>query len=309
MRFRLLPLVALATLLAGCFQVDSVLTVRPDGSGELTETFSADGFLGAMMMSAFAERAPGDDVSDAFGDGVTVRSVATSAVPGRAIATTVYAVADVSTLRYAPDDAFDSETMMSGILGGGLGDLGENEAYDEDGLPVEDDAWMDDDDIEDAGPDSSAYSFAFTPARGGAPAELRVTVPAQDPTQADLSDTPLGGGTDDDTTPEEERDLLLATMGTLSIRFAVQSRGRRRGRQRRLGRGRPRAAERAPLRRPPELPGAARRSERSGHAVCDHRLGDGRRLLRARLPLRHAGRRRHPVSVTSGMSVRGVGGQ
>ena len=203
-RLRLPVLAALAALLAGCFQVDAVLTVQPDGSAELVETVSGDGMMGLALLGAFGERAVGSDQSARLGEGVTVTSIARDAAPGRARLTTVYAVPDVSALRYSLQNAVDAEMLAStAMTGGGLGALGEAE------LEAELEA--------DAAPDTTAFTFSFAAARGGQPAELRVVSPGL---EIDTPEAPGMGSPDQ--TEQDEYEMALVMAGGIQKRLAVQ---------------------------------------------------------------------------------------
>lgn len=102
MRARLVTcLAALAAVLAGCFQTDAVLTVRPDGSAQLVETTRAEGYAGALLLRTGVV-APEDAVSHAAvqGAGVRLDTMLQTAEPGALTRTLVYEIDDVAALRY-----------------------------------------------------------------------------------------------------------------------------------------------------------------------------------------------------------------
>ena len=209
-RVRLPALVAAATLLAGCFQVDSVLTVRPDGSAELTETVTSGGLLGYMLHKSAREILPGDDRSATHGDGVTVRSVDVATAPGRATITTVYAVPNVSALRYDPASSVDPGAMVDEAM------LVDGDVAPPSGLDGHEP------DAEVPAESAEAFRFAFEAGAGGAPARLTVTVPPPSGVPGvediDAIDGEFGDGDD----PLEE---MLVVLGDARVRFAVRAEG------------------------------------------------------------------------------------
>lgn len=98
-------LLALAFVFAGCFQIASTLSVRPDGSALLTDRVEVSG-LGALALAESDEKTGGVDKAffqeraAALGDGVSLLSLEQRETGF----TAVYAVRDVRQLRYtAPD--------------------------------------------------------------------------------------------------------------------------------------------------------------------------------------------------------------
>ena len=207
MRFRLPLLLAAATLLAGCFQIDAVLTVRPDGSAELRETASANGLFGFALHQAARELAPGADRSDVHGDGVTVRSVETSTAPGRAVVTTVYDIADVSAFRY--------DLTESGLMAGDGNPLVTTGGTDApDGDAPDGDA---------AAPDASSFRFRVAPGADGDASRLVVTVPAgaDFPDADDFRGLEMLGLRPEGDVPSFQDMMIL--MGDARLRFAVRA--------------------------------------------------------------------------------------
>lgn len=94
-------LLAAALLLAGCFQTDAVLTVRPDGSARLAETTRAEGYA-AMILLHEGVGVPDDAEPHAAvqGEGVRLDTVTTDLAPGALTRTLVYEIDDVAALRY-----------------------------------------------------------------------------------------------------------------------------------------------------------------------------------------------------------------
>lgn len=101
--------VVLGLAVAGCFTFRSTVTVRPDGSGTLTETLALSGPALRMTRAGDAPLSTPDGLAlraAALGSGVTlVRSDTAGGVR-----TTVYAFADVRTLQYRFPDNATSET-------------------------------------------------------------------------------------------------------------------------------------------------------------------------------------------------------
>ena len=194
-RLRPLALVAVAALLAGCFQIDSVLTVRPDGSGEMRETVSADGLMAMGLLQTATELQPGQPAEGQ--QGLVVREVERTVLPGGARIVVTYDVPDVSELVYDPSDAVDP-SALAGEMGAPSVEAEEEDA-------------------------SEPYRFRFTPAAGGAPAELRVVTPAPEFDAPD-TDNPLLGG-DGEMTPLESYETTMALFGSLAMRFAVVAEG------------------------------------------------------------------------------------
>lgn len=146
-----LPLVAVA--LSGCFQMASLLTVRPDGSATVAETFTfSEQALSFMTMAdtagtGLADRAQLEARAAALGPGVRLLSVKTD----KDSYTATYGVDRVADLRYTPP------SPPSGDDGpGGRAEPDRAEA---------------------------PYTFAFTPGAAGMPHTLVVTVPDTDPVQ------------------------------------------------------------------------------------------------------------------------------
>lgn len=110
MRPALLAVLALA--LTGCFQMSSVLTVRPDGSATLTEEMTLSG-MGLMALAAEAEG--GDPWADldfegraaAMGEGVRLASFEPSEDGYRA----VYEIDDVDGFGYVTDDELGGDEI------------------------------------------------------------------------------------------------------------------------------------------------------------------------------------------------------
>ncbi len=142
---RIALVAALAAALGGCFTFRSTIAVRPDGSGTITETLQLSGPAARMMQTADAPLSSAEALlarARRLGAGVTL--VQTDTLGG--VRTTVYAFPSAAALHYTlPDNASEP------------GDLAQ---------------------VADA---PALYTFGFTPASGGAPAEVRVVVPPAGP--------------------------------------------------------------------------------------------------------------------------------
>ena len=259
---RRLPLAAalpLALLLSGCFQVFSTLTVRPDGSAQLTERITMEGTMAMMMMagggimSAFEmdddtaaaeELTPEETLRRRFvgragslGDGVTVASVVEELAPGQLTYVVTYDVPDVNAFAYTLSDAIDPEAMLNGGSSEQTDDeeweVEEIEDWEMEEVPADggmdvigDGEILDEPDaadrveIEEADEDEP-FRFAFTPATAGGPATLRVTVPDQPLAMEDLDLGQLGASDD----PDQELKTAYVMVGRMSMRFDVAVEG------------------------------------------------------------------------------------
>lgn len=138
---RALLLLALAVALSSCFQITSVLSVRPDGTATLRDELTLSG----MGLMALAEEAGGDPWADldlearaeALGEGVRLASFE----PREDGFTATYEVDDVRQLEYTPPEGM-GETAEIGEV---------------------------------------AFRFRFEEPAAGAPATLYVLVPKPDP--------------------------------------------------------------------------------------------------------------------------------
>ena len=173
---------ALALVLSGCFQISSVLTVRPDGSATLRDEVTLSGF--ALMALEEAAEEGGEDPEEMFaradfekraaalGDGVALVSLEPS--EGGYVA--VYSVADVRRLRFStpslPSDDDDGTEADGGPLGDGV-DL----------------------------------TFAF---EEGDPATLRVVVPKPEPSKDEAPEADADGmvETEDDVDPADQARMM-----------------------------------------------------------------------------------------------------
>ena len=139
----------LAVVLSGCFHVDSLLTVRPDGSASLRDEVTLSGMaLMALMDTDEGEDSPFDeeameDRAAALGEGVRVASFE----PREDGYTVVFDVDDVRGLHYATPEA-----------------LGEGEGEAPDGVDL-------------------AFDF-----EAGAPSTLRVLIPKPEPSAGKAED-------------------------------------------------------------------------------------------------------------------------
>lgn len=147
-----LLLLTLAVALSGCFQISSLLTVRPDGSATLRDEVTLSGFalialqdaaeMGDEETEAMFDASLFEDRAAALGEGVRV--VSTEISDDGYVA--VYSVPDVSALRFStPSIPSDGDDEADGEGGPGM------------------------DEIE--------MSFAFNP---GDPSTLRIVVPKPD---------------------------------------------------------------------------------------------------------------------------------
>lgn len=143
--------VALALVLSGCFQLASVLTVRPDGSGTLEDRVTL-----SETALGFARMADSTDAEGGLADREALEARAAALGPGVRLLrvdeaedgyTAVYAFDDVSAIQY---------TLPRPPIG------------------------------EDAGEDDDQRPFAFAFERG-ATSTLRVTVPDDDQPEADTT--------------------------------------------------------------------------------------------------------------------------
>lgn len=115
---RLRPALLLAAVaLAGCFDMVSTVTVRPDGSALVRDSVTFSGMDGLLDDAMRPDKAALRLRAEALGEGVTLAGVATHD-DGY---TAVYSVRDVGALRYTlPDldlsDDPDAETVADGPL-------------------------------------------------------------------------------------------------------------------------------------------------------------------------------------------------
>ena len=139
---------ALAVLLGGCFTFRSTIAVRPDGSGTITETLRLSGPAARRLQGDDAPLSSAETLlarAQRLGQGVTL--VRTDTLGG--VRTTVYAFRSIANLRYTlPDNATSADELARAA-----------------GAPP-------------------LVTFAFSPAAGGTPAEVRVVVPPAGPPAA-----------------------------------------------------------------------------------------------------------------------------
>ena len=128
----------LAVVLSGCFHIDSLLTVRPDGSATLRDEVTLSGMaLMALMETEDDEGSPFDEAAmearaEALGEGVRVASFE----PREDGYTVVFDVDDVRQLRYATPEALGENEgegpdgvvrWTDGLAVGSLGHLASND--------------------------------------------------------------------------------------------------------------------------------------------------------------------------------------
>lgn len=162
-RLPLLLVLPALLLLSGCFQVFSTLTVRTDGSAQLVERLSFEGMAAMAMMEGFTmmddstktAESGFESRAETLGDGVTLSSVERIIEPGQLTYVVTYDVPDVSALAYSFEEASNPDGIQALSFGADEGDNG----------------------MEEMGTDSTAYRFAFEPARNGQPATLSISVP------------------------------------------------------------------------------------------------------------------------------------
>lgn len=142
---RIALVAALAVLLGGCFTFRSTIAVRPDGSGTITETLQLSGPAARRLQGEAAPLSSATALrarARRLGRGVTL--VRTDTLGG--VRTTVYAFTSVANLHYTlPDNATEAADLAA---------------------------------VADA---PALYTFGFTRAAGGAPAEVRIVVPPAGP--------------------------------------------------------------------------------------------------------------------------------
>jgi hypothetical protein len=187
-----------ALLVAGCMDLSSTLTVRPDGSGTLTERFVVDADMARMMQGLASVDSMGT-AQDPF-SGARMRAEADS-LPGLRLQSftriddttsrgyeATYRFENLNDVPFdpGPDDLLSDEEM--GPTGDGPLDL------------------------------MSAMRFEFTP---GAPATLTIHLPFD---TAEVSpDATMPGATPDDEDPpsEAEMEMMRAMMADAGFRIAV----------------------------------------------------------------------------------------
>ena len=132
---------ACAVALCGCFTFRSTVSVRPDGSGTITETLALSGPALAMMRSGEAPLSTAEALlarAARLGQGVAL--VHTDTLGG--VRTTVYAFRSIAAVRYSlPDNATEPDDLAA---------------------------------VADVPP---LYTFGFEPGAGGEPAVLRIVSP------------------------------------------------------------------------------------------------------------------------------------
>jgi hypothetical protein len=197
---RALPLLIAALLLVGCMNVSSTLTVRPDGSGTITERLTLNPEVARMVQSLDQTFDSTGTPQDLFSED-ELRAEADS-VPGLSLQSftriddatgvgyeAVYAFDDLNDAQFdpAPDDVLPDGAMD----------------------PTDDGAF----DL------MSELSFTFTP---GTPATLTVRMPQDtaegipDPATADTASVA------DDRPSEQELEMMRALMQDAGLRVAVQ---------------------------------------------------------------------------------------
>lgn len=195
---RLLPVLGAALLIAGCMNVSSTLTVRPDGSGILTERFVLNADM-ARMVQGLASLDSTGTAQDPFSE-AELRAEADS-LPGMHLQS--YTRIDDATSRgYEATYRFEN-----------LNDV----PFD----PGPDDLMPD----EDMGPTGdgpldlmSAMRFTFAP---GAPATLTVHLPF-DTTEVSSDAAMPGTASDDEDPPSEtEMEMMRAMMANAGFRIVV----------------------------------------------------------------------------------------
>lgn len=178
---------ALALPLAGCFQMASTITVRPDGSAVVRDSVSLSG------MAALALR-EGDGKGEGGIDKAQLRARAEALGPGVTLValderedgfTAVYAVPDVAELRYTLPDL-------------PLGEDSQDETIADEGLNLR---------------------FAFDPGR---PAGLRITVPEDEPAPPS-DDAPLTAA--EQAEAEQGLRIARALLGDVRVRVVVDVAG------------------------------------------------------------------------------------
>ena len=119
---RFLLAVAAVFGLASCLEIKSTVIVNKDGSATVEETALLGAQLAAMMAQGGGAGGPGDQLkgivmdkekADArakeLGEGVTVKSVEEVTVEGKTGTKVVFAVADISKLKYTPNTPDDKK--------------------------------------------------------------------------------------------------------------------------------------------------------------------------------------------------------
>jgi len=195
---RLLPVLGAALLVAGCMNMVSTLTVRPDGSGTLTERFVLNADM-ARMIQGLASLDSTGTAQDPFSE-ADIRAEA-DALPGMHLQSFTR-IDDTTGRGYEATYRFEN-----------LNDV----PFD----PGPDDLLSD----EDMGPTGdgpldlmSAMRFEFTP---GAPATLTIHLPLD--TAEVRPDAAMPGATPDDEDPpsEAEMEMMRAMMANAGFRIAV----------------------------------------------------------------------------------------
>lgn len=188
-----------ALLLVGCMKVSTTLTVRPDGSGTITERLTVDDDL-AGMMRAMDQAADSTGANrDLFSED-EIRAEADS-LPGLSLQSFTR-IDDTTETGYEAVYAFENLNDIS--FDPAPDDVMPDRATDEmDGNPFE---------------LMSAMQFSFTPGR---PASLTIRMP-RDTTEAESDDATADSlASDDDSPSQTELDMLRAMMQDTGIRVAV----------------------------------------------------------------------------------------
>lgn len=201
---RTLVLCVTALLLAGCINVSTTLTVRPDGSGTITERLTVDDDLAGMMaaMSQATDSTGGN--RDLFSED-EIRAEADS-LPGLSLQSFTR-IDDTTETGYEAVYAFENLNDIS--FDPAPDDVMPERATDEmDGNPF---------DL------MSAMQYEFTPGR---PATLTIRMP-RDTTEAESDDATADTlAADDDPPSETELAMMRAMMEDTGIRVAVAIDGR-----------------------------------------------------------------------------------
>ncbi|GAB5533943.1 MAG: hypothetical protein Rubg2KO_01920 [Rubricoccaceae bacterium] len=204
-RLALFALVPLLLVLSGCFQVFSTLTVRADGSAQLEERLTFEGMAAMAMLEGFTLMDDSTNTPESgfetraatLGEGVTLSNVERLIEPGQLTYVVTYDVPDVSALTYSFDEASNPDGIQA---------LASNMGADEDMSG------------EEMGIDSTAYTFAFEPARSGQAATLSIVVPESRISMLDEIDPGEMNLSEDSS---REFDSAMVMMGRARMQFAV----------------------------------------------------------------------------------------
>lgn len=195
---RLLPVLGAALLVAGCMNLSSTLTVRPDGSGTLTERFVLDADMARMIQGLVSLDSTGT-APDPFSE-ANVRAEADS-LPGLRLQSFTR-IDDATGRGYEATYRFENLNDVPF-------DPGPDDVLSDEGMGPTDDGPLD---------LMSAMRFAFTP---GSPATLTIHLPFDTAEVRPDAAMPEAAPDDGDPPSEAEMEMMRAMMANAGFRIAV----------------------------------------------------------------------------------------